>query len=177
MCFRKSIGILALLGCMALPLPAVALMLGLSTEKLTHSAALIVTGEVEEVGSQWTADSKFITTTAVVRVEQVIKGSLTEKKVSVMYMGGQVGDIAMRQSDVAPLHKGENVLLFLSSEEEFSGGAAHRIQGRAQGTYTVGLDRIARKKGFSVQAPVEHMDSSIPLDTLMKKIKGYVDEE
>ena len=162
---------------MALPLPVVALMLGLSTEKLTHSAALIVTGDVEDVASQWTADKKFITTTAVISVQQVMKGKLAEKKIRVMHMGGQVGDIVMRQSDVEPLNKGEKVLLFLSPEEELSGGAAFRIEGKAQGKYTIGADRIARKKGFSAQAVDEPMDISLPLETLTKKIKIYVDEE
>ena len=175
--FGKSIGILSLLGCMALPLPAYALMQGLSTEKLTHDAALIVMGDVEDVASQWSADKKSITTTAVVSVQQVMKGKLEQKKVRVMYMGGQVGDIVMRQSDVAPLHKGERVLLFLSSEEQVSGGAARGIQGRGQGIYTIGNDRIARKQGFSVDAAYGQIDSIIPLEILTEKIRSYVDEQ
>ena len=177
MCCRKSIAILLLLGCMVLPVPALGLMQGLSTEKLTRDAVLIVTGDVEDVVSQWSADNKSITTTAVVSVQQVIKGRLEQTKVRVMYMGGQVGDIIMRQSDVAPLRKGEKVLLFLTPEEQVTGGAAFRIQGRAQGTYTIGADHIARKHGFTVDAPDERMEMAIPLETLTGKIRSYVEEQ
>lgn len=157
--------------------PAFGSMVGLSTEKLTRDSELIVTGYVEDIVSQWTPDNKSITTTAVVSVQQFMKGKRAEKKLLVTYMGGQVGDIVMRVSDEAPLHKGERVLLFLSPEKHFSGGAACRIVGRAQGTYTIGDDLIARKRGFSVEADAEHMDNTLPVETLIEKIRGYVDEK
>ena len=157
--------------------PAFALMVGLSTEKLTRNAELVVTGYVEDIVSQWTPDKKSITTTAVISVQEVIKGMPERKKIPVIYLGGQVGDIVMRVSDEAPLHKGERVLLFLSPEKQLSGGAACRIEGRAQGKYTIGEDLIARKRGFSVEAADEHMDNNVPVETLIKKIRGYVDEK
>ena len=175
--FWKFTGALSLIVCMVFPLPAYGLMLGLSTQKLTRDAALIVMGDVEDVASQWTADKKFITTTAVVIVQQVIKGKLVEKKIRVMHMGGQVGDTVMRQSDVMPLNKGEKVLLFLSPEEEFSGGAAFRIEGKAHGKYSIDEDHIARKQGFSYEAAHGQMDITIPLETLTEKIRNYVDEK
>lgn len=157
--------------------PAFALMVGLSTEKLTRDAELVVTGYVEDIVSQWTPDKKSITTTAVIRVQEVIKGMPVRKKIQVIYLGGQVGDIVMRVSDEAPLHKGERVLLFLSTEKQLSGGAACRIEGRAQGKYTIGEDLIARKRGFSIEADDEHTDNNVPVETLIKKIRGYVDEQ
>lgn len=157
--------------------PAFALMVGLSTEKLTRDAELIVTGYVEDVVSQWTPDKKSITTTAGISVQEVIKGMPARKKIQVIYLGGQVGDMVMRVSDEAPLHKGERVLLFLSPEKQFSGGAACRIEGRAQGKYTIGEDLIARKRGFSVEADAEHMDNTMPVEMLIEKIKGYADEK
>jgi hypothetical protein len=157
--------------------PAFALMVDLSTEKLTRDSELIVTGYVEDIASQWTPDNKSITTTAVISVQKIIKGLPARKKIQVILLGGQVGDIVMRVSDEAPLHKGERVLLFLSPEKQFSGGGACRIVGRAQGKYTIGDDLIARKRGFSVEADAEHMDNTMPLETLIEKIRGYVDEQ
>ncbi len=166
---------LSLIGCMVLPFTAYGLMLGLSTEKLTRDAALIVTGDVEDVSSQWSVDNKYITTTAVVSVQQIMKGKLEQKKVRVMYMGGHVGNIVMRESDVAQLSTGEKVLLFLSPDEQESG--TYRIQGRGQGKYSIGDDLIARKHGFSVDTAHEQMDITIPFETLTGKIRKYVGEQ
>jgi hypothetical protein len=157
--------------------PAFALMVGLSTEKLSHDAELVVTGYVEDTVSEWTPDKKSIVTKAVINVEQCIKGASAQKKIQVINMGGQVGDLVMMVSDEAPLRKGERVLLFLSPEHELSGGAACRIQGRAQGKYALGEDGIARKGGFSVDAVNEHMDTTIHIDKLTEKIRKYIDEK
>jgi hypothetical protein len=157
--------------------PAFALMVGLSTEKLTHDAGLIVTGYVEDTVSQWTADKKSIITTAVVAVEQCIKGACTQKQIQVMQMGGQMGDLVMAVSDEVLLKKGERVLLFLSPEHELSGGSACKIVGRAQGKYSIGEDGIARKGGFSVGAVNDQKDNNIQVDKLTEKIRRYVDEK
>jgi len=157
--------------------PAFALMVGLSTEKLTRDAALVVTGSVEDTVSQWTPDKKSIVTIAVINVEQYIKGTSAQKKIQVMHMGGQVGDLVMAVSDEAPLKKGERVLLFLSPEKELSGGAACKIEGRAQGKYAIGEDGIARKWGFSVDAVNEQMDNTIHIEKLTEKIRKYIDEK
>jgi len=157
--------------------PAFALMVGLSTEKLTRDAELVVTGYVEDTVSQWTPDKKAITTTAVISVEQIIKGVSVRQKIEVVRMGGQVGDLVMAVSDEASLKKGEKVLLFLSRENELSGGSACKIEGRAQGKYAIGEDGIARKRGFSVDAVNEQMDNTIHIEKLTEKIRKYIDEK
>ncbi len=175
--FRKAIFILALIGLVCSTSSAFALMLGLSTEKLTRDAHLVVTGDVEDTRSEWTPDKKSIVTKAVISVQEVIKGSTVEKKILVLYPGGEVGDIGMKVSDEAPLRKGERVLLFLSPDNQFSNGSAYKISGRAQGKYTIGDDLIARKRGFSVASGDGYMDTTIPLDALKEKIRNYVDEQ
>jgi hypothetical protein len=157
--------------------PSFALMVGLGTDKLTRDAELVVTGYVEDVTSQWTPDNKAITTTAVVNVEQIVKGVTVRQKVEVVHMGGQVGDLIMKVSDEASMKKGEKVLLFLSPEHELSGGSACKIQGRAQGKYEIGEDGIARKGGFSVDAVNDQMDNDIHVDKLTEKIRKYSDEK
>lgn len=174
--FKKALFFIALIYLAFLSSSASALMLGLSTEKLTRDAELIVTGNVEDTASQWTPGKKSISTTAVITVQEVLKGKTVPKKIQVTYPGGEVGDIGMMVSDEAPLHKGERVLLFLSQENQLSGGSAYRISGRAQGKYLIGDDLIARKRGFSVTAGDEDLDTTIPLETLKEKIRNYVNE-
>jgi hypothetical protein len=152
-------------------------MLGLSTEKLTRDAELIVTGDVENTESQWTPDKKSIMTTAVISINEIIKGKPVEKKIQVIYPGGEVGDTGMKVSDEVILNKGERVLLYLAPENKFSGGSAYRISGRAQGKYTIGKDLIARKQGFSATAGDEHMDMTIPVEILKEKIRNVANEK
>jgi hypothetical protein len=175
--FCNFIGALSLIVCMVFTMQAYGLMLGLSTEKLTRDAELIITGNVEDTTAQWATDKKSIITTSVISVQEVIKGRAVEKKIQVIYPGGEVGEIGMKVSDEAPLQKGERVLLYLTPENQFSNGSAYRISGRAQGKYTIGDDMIARKRGFAAVAGDEHMDTTIPLETLKEKIRTYVDEK
>jgi len=177
MLYRKSIVITTFMCLAFLSSSASALMLGLSTEKLTRDADLIITGDVENTSSQWTSDKKSIMTTAVISIREIIKGKTVEKKIQVMYPGGEVGDIGMMVSDEAPLHRGERVLLYLAPEHKFSGGSAYRISGRAQGKYTIGDDLVARKHGFSVSDQDKHVDNNIQVETLKEKIRAYVDEK
>lgn len=175
--FRKTPFILSILCLVFASSSAFALMLGLSTEKLTRDAEIIIAGDVEDTESYWAPDKKSIMTTAVVSIAEVLKGKPVEKKIRVLYPGGEVGDIGMRVSDEASLRKGEQVLLFLCPEKQYSSGSAYRISGRAQGTYAIGDDQIARKRGFTVTADDEHMDNTIHVETLKEKIRTYVDEK
>lgn len=177
MLFRKRTVTLALAALLALPLPASALMRGLSTEKLTRGALLIIAGRVEGASARWADDKTIIITTATVRVRRVIKGSLAADTVEVIYPGGEVGDIGMRQSDEPKLAAGENVILFLTPDTRYGGGGAYRIQGRAQGKYAVGPDGMARKKGFSALAADGDLDTAIPEDRLLEKIRSCIDDE
>lgn len=175
--FRKTLFILSILCVVFASSSTFALMLGLSTEKLTRDAELIITGDVEDTESNWTPDKKSIMTTAVVSIAEVIKGKPVEKKITVLYPGGEVGDIGMRISDEAPLRKGEQVLLFLKPEKQFSNGFSYSISGRAQGKYSIGDDLVARKHGFSVSGSDEFVDNTIQVEALIEKIRTYVDEK
>ena len=178
MLLRNAVFVFNLLcGACIFPSSASALMLGLSTDKLTGDAYLIVTGSVEDTESHWTPDNKTIMTTALLSIREVLKGRIAGKKIQVMYPGGQVNGIGMMVSDEVLLHKGEQVLLFLSKETRFSGGAAFRISGRAQGKYTIGEDMIARKRGFSAAAGAEHIDNNLHIDLLKEKIRACVEEK
>ena len=175
--FSKALFIHSILCLVFASSSAFALMLGLRTEKLTRDADLIITGDVEDTESNWTPDKKLIMTTAVVSIAEVIKGKTVEKKIRVLYPGGEVGDIGMKISDEAPLRKGEQVLLFLKPEKQFSNGFSYRISGRAQGKYIIGDDLVARKHGFSVADSDELVDNNIQVETLIEKIRIYVDEK
>jgi len=147
-----------------------AIMVGLSTEELTRGSDVVVRGEVGNVETVWSEDGKSIVTRATIVGPSVIRGGLGQEPVIVEYPGGEIGDIGMKVSDVEPLQKGENVILFLTGKKNKERGVFH-IFGKAQGRYTIGPDGIVRKKGFSLAAGAEKVDNNIPADELIEKIR------
>ena len=154
-----------------------ALMIALSTEKLTQGSKMVIRGEVEEVESQWSEDKEIIFTRATVLVNSVFKGLCLEKRIIVEYIGGKVGDMGLGVSDSPRITEGEEVILFLTSERSKKGrehGFVYNIFGAAQGKYAIGNDGFARKGGFSIlkrKNAEKGIDNNIPVDELIGRIK------
>ena len=149
-----------------------AVMAGLSTADLARSSGAVITGEVVQSESFRSEDGKTILTKASVVVTEVVRGVVDEKTVIVEYEGGEVGGVGLRVSDIAPLVKGERVLLFLTKEKSRADKAEiHRIVGKGQGKYTIDEKGIARKRGFSVARDNEVIDNDIPVEDLKEKIR------
>lgn len=153
-----------------------AVMLGMSTSKLTKSADLIITGNVISTKSDWTDDKKSIYTIASVLVDEVIKGKSFSKKIKVAYEGGEVDGIGLKVTDAVSLSEGERVLLFLSKKQNKTKEEAYKIFGNAQGKYTINNDNIAEKRGFSIASGEELIDNNLPVSDLIDKIKGITNE-
>jgi hypothetical protein len=156
---------------------AFGVMMGLSTEELTKSSDLIVIGNVKSVESLWSEDGKFIISRAKVIVHSVINGKWDKDIISVEYVGGEVGDIGLKVSDVKPLKQGENLLLFLKlkngqKQKMVNAEIHHTISGNAQGQYTINAQGIAKKDGFSVMQGRELIDNDLPLEILINKIRA-----
>ena len=148
-----------------------ALMVGMSTERLTRESELVIVGDVENTISQWSDDGKQIVTQVTITYTDVIKGKNTNRKVVVEHEGGEVGEVGMQVSDSPHFRKGEKVILFLKPEKIKEDKDIFKIVGSAQGKYTIGTDGIARKKGFSLWSDKELIDNNIPADMLIDKIK------
>jgi hypothetical protein len=181
---RYVIGMVFLCFLVASSSQALGVMIGLSTEELTNSSDLIVIGSVENVESMWSEDGKFIISRAKIIVNSVINGKWDKDLLSVEYIGGEVGDIGLKVSDVKPLKQGDNLLLFLkirNGQEQKMGRNLtalsneeiyHSIVGNAQGQYTITPQGIAKKDGFSVMQGRDLIDNDIPLEVLIDKIRG-----
>jgi hypothetical protein len=143
----------------------------LGTEELTRGSESVIIGEVEDTEAQWSKDGKTIFTKAFIVVNEIIRGRTLQKRIIIEYEGGEIGDIGLKVSDVAPLEKGERVLLFIKIGKSRGDGFVYNIVGKAQGKYTIDDERIARKRGFSVMGGEDIIDNNIPLDELIKKIR------
>ena len=153
--------------------PALAIMIGLSTEQLTKASRTVIMGKVLDVNSQWNETGDEIVTRAVVAVKEVIRGGVNkEEQVIVEYEGGEVGKIGLKVSDSPTLGKGENVVLFLKPFKETKTGLIRRIVGKAQGKYTIGEDGIARKAGFDILKGEDAVENNLPVNELVNRIRA-----
>lgn len=149
-----------------------AVMRGLSIEELTADADLVVDGTVEQVASQWSQDGRSIVSSATVAVIETVRGKSAKSYVAVEYLGGEIGGVGMKVSDMEPFSKGERVLLFLKVLRTSSEGEVHRLVGKAQGKYYIGKDNIARKSGFSLVRGKENIDNDINISDLKQKVRN-----
>lgn len=154
-----------------LPSQSLAIMKGLSTEELTKASEIVVIGDVEDVEAHWSKDGSTIFTSASIVIGDTVKGKIYQERVTVEYEGGEIGDIGLKVSDVAPMGKGEKVLLFLKSGMSKGDGTVYNIVGQAQGKYTIDDKEIARKDGFSIVSGQDIIDNNIPVEELIKKIR------
>ena len=152
--------------------PALAIMLGMSTEDLTKSSQTVIIGKVGEVVCQWSEDGNRIVTRATVEVDEVLKGNLSHSEVIVEYEGGEIGEIGLKVSDSPSLVSGENVILFLKEIGEARGASINNIVGKAQGKYSIGEDGIVRKTGFELLKGNNVIDNAISVDEIVGKIKA-----
>ncbi len=167
----RSLGIIFIITVFFLSSQSSAMMKRLSTEELTRGSEIIIRGEVGDVKAQWSRDGKTIFTSASIIISAVIKGKIAQNNIIVEYMGGEIGDIGFKVSDVSPLRSGEKIILFLKSGKSKKDGIVYNIVGKAQGKYIIGEDGIARKNGFSIAGGEDITDNNIPVDVLIDKIR------
>ncbi|HYP25476.1 MAG TPA: matrixin family metalloprotease [Blastocatellia bacterium] len=102
----------------------------LTDEELITSSRVILIGEVKSAKARWDSDRQNIYTYVKVRVSEVIKGQVQSERIVFKQLGGAVGD----ESSVifgAPEYKaGQQVLLFLNTDDEGSLRVAHLFMGK-----------------------------------------------
>lgn len=157
-----------------LPNGADAIMVGLSTKQLTVDASTIVLGKIIGLESKWTEDRSTIITVAKVQVAEVYKGEPTSDIIFVEYEGGKVGNVGLMVSDTKIPSVADRVMLFLRHKEVADPDSNYIIVAKGQGQYTADEDNILHKEGFSVAEGADKIDTEIPLESLVNKIRNSV---
>lgn len=148
-------------------------MLPLSTIELTERSEIVLTGSVNNVESHWAKDKSAIVSWALITIEDIIKGSFSEKKLIVEYDGGEIDGVGFGTSDAAHFAQGEQVLLFLKSgKSKKDGSIVFNLTGMAQGKYTVDSNGICKKSGFAVAGKPGSLDNNITCEKLIEIVKG-----
>lgn len=117
-------------------------MVKLSLEQLTQDADVIILGTVECVDSELVTGKIF--SFATISVNSKIKGELeaTQDRIVVRFLGGTVGDIAMKVEDSPDYKQGEKVLIFL---KKIPNQPYCRTLGSSQGKFLIKNDIVVRE--------------------------------
>jgi hypothetical protein len=112
---EKLFGLAALIAVCALG--ASASMVQFTTAELTDHATLIVAGTVEDVRSYPPDAAGIIYSEAEVRVRDTVVGAAAAEYVTVRYMGGEYGGLALVIMEEPTFTVDEEVVLFLAAAE------------------------------------------------------------
>jgi hypothetical protein len=91
-----------------------------SDEDMIVGARLIVRGKVLSVESSFDESQQRIFTYTTIKVQEVIKGQLAERRITLKELGGVVGDSGLTVWGTAQFTRGERVLLYLDTWKDGS---------------------------------------------------------
>ena len=142
-----------------------ALMVRKSIEELTSEADSILIGKVKKIESQWNEEKTLIYTYVTISVKQrtkTLSGVGEVQEIIVKVPGGEVGGIGLKVSDTPQFREGEEVFLFLRSEEV----PVFLVAGLFQGKYTIEEGRVKNRI----------LGLEVPLDSFISQIKGILEK-
>jgi transcriptional regulator CtsR len=112
-------------------------------EDLINGADSVVVGTVVEHSSYWNDEHTGIYTSVVLSVEERLKGTMSQDRITITFPGGEVDEIGEWVSDMSSFDQGERVLVFLKklskaqlSEEQFE------VYGGFRGKFTITGDKV-----------------------------------
>jgi len=97
--------------------------------KMVLDAELIIKGTVLSTEAKWKNDhrGKHIYTTALIRVDDMLKGSLTSSEITIEVIGGKVEDTVEVVSDSYTFKKDREYFFFLHQESYFTNNSIIKI--------------------------------------------------
>ena len=185
---KRTVSVAAILGLVCLAsAPAYGLIANLSEDDMVAQSDYIVTGTVEAVDSSWEkmGSRQRIVTDVTIQVVSSVKGHLNKNGViSLRVLGGRVGSIISRASDLPMFKKDEQVLLYLTYSDE----AGYVVLAGARGKYEILTESDTGEKyvvGGSVPAQVAldgvakkgDGDGRVTLDAFTRYLRDIVKEQ
>jgi len=115
----------------------------MDVSELVSSNRTVIVGQVTDSRSYWNKDKTFILTDVSLAVNEVVKGNLQDREITITIMGGRVGEITTLILGGPELIPGKSYLLFLN-EEDLPGKKAQTVRDLCQGAY----DLVIGKDGL-----------------------------
>jgi hypothetical protein len=110
-------------------------------DDLVAANRTIVVGEIVDAKSYWNKDHTFILTDVRVALDDVLKGKVGGKELTLTVMGGRVGDLTTVIVGGPELARGSSYVLFLNEERLPGLEHALTIRDLSQGTFDVEIGR------------------------------------
>ncbi len=162
-------------------------VLPISERELTKRAAIIATGEVDDVYSAYDAEGRTIYTYITVRVSTWLKGELEGDTVVLRQMGGVVGDRELTLPGAPEYEPGDELLVFAGP---LGRTGTYGVLGIFYGKYDIKVDPSTGKKTVSgASFKVTHVDpetsKELPrierpdpffLDDFIAEINSYIQD-
>jgi len=90
-----------------------------STLQIAEKSDYIVVARCTSSESKWDEQKAFIFTYTTFSIDEYIKGSGIGEEITLRIIGGQVGDQKLKTPHIPEFNEGEEVILFLDSENKF----------------------------------------------------------
>ena len=106
-------------------------------DELVAGNGAVVLGEAVDSYSYWNAEHTFILTDVRFRVDDVLKGGLQDRELTVTLMGGTVGETTTLILGGPELIPGSSYVLFLNDEDLPGAQGVRTVRDLAQGAFDV----------------------------------------
>ncbi len=162
----------------AVPCAFGAVLVRKNLPELVDEAELICLGTVTNVESRWDEHRGVIFSFATVELQRTLKDGEDGSSVVVRYLGGKVGDVGMSAPGTPSFQVGEDVLLFLTPEED----GTYSVVGMSQGKYAIEYDESSGTEYANpelsgvmlIQESDEPEPGRVPLSDLLGLIDALV---
>ena len=156
----------------------------LSLEEMTSVSDEVLLGRVVQVQSRWTDDASQILTYVTLEHVRALKGQ-AEERVTLVQLGGTVGDWCLSVSGAPSWRPGEEVLCFvlrMQAEKRHPLASDRWLLGLGQGVWRIRRDarsgaasaRIALEGQELVQLPGRALESELALTELERRVSQAV---
>ena len=106
-------------------------------EELARRAEVIAVGRVADLKSEWVDGNSRIITRVTLAVSEYLKGGDgAAKNVTIVTLGGEIGEVGELYTHVATFRPNENVIVFLEKKD----AADYVVSGGTQGKYNIERD-------------------------------------
>lgn len=112
-------------------------------KNLSENADAILTGKVIEQKAEWNMDKTRIFTTVTIEVDEYLKGSNSQSRITVIHPGGEVGEVGEIYSHVPTFLNDENVLLFVKQNRN---DMSFRVLEGEVGKISLAVDKLTGEK-------------------------------
>lgn len=153
-----------------------------SLDDLVAGNGTVVVGEVLDSYSYWNAEGTFILTDFRFRTDDVLKGGLQDREITVTLMGGTVGETTVLIIGGPELIPGNSYVLFLNDENLPGAQGVRTVRDHVQGAFDIVMSgRGLRAISQANQHPLlpdksGYFDAAggpegYPLTSLMKSVR------